>query len=219
MRWQVLIPHMPHRHDALVRLLECLAAQWDPAMQVVVFTDNLQLPYREKLQVLYDQATADYVSSLGNDDLVAPDFVPRILGALDGDPDYVGFRVRYTEGGVPQLPVVHSMQEGGWWTDAAGHHRDFMYYNPIRREIAQAIPFRGDYCDEEWAEDVRASRLVETEVFIDDELLYYQRDPGDNFHTDRRPLPREEIPPLPCYPFVKHLVFEEDDEFTRVVAR
>src|SRR4051794_16942503 len=99
MRWQILIPHMPHRHDALVRLLDVLVDQVRPGVEVLVYTDNLDVSYREKLQTLYDAATAEYVSSLGNDDSVAPDFIPRILEAMETRPDYVGYRVRYTEGG------------------------------------------------------------------------------------------------------------------------
>ena len=47
-----------------------------------------------------DMATADYTSHLANDDSVAPDFIPRVLEAMESDPDYVGFKVRYTEAGV-----------------------------------------------------------------------------------------------------------------------
>ena len=42
-------------------------------------------------------------------------------------------------------------------------------------------------------------------MFIDDELLYYRRDNSDNFHTPRQPMPADEIPPLPQYPFVRHM--------------
>lgn len=208
MKWQILIPHMPHRHESLVRLLDELAQQTRLGVEVIVFTDNLELPYREKLQTLYDSATADYVSSLGNDDMVAPDFVPRILAALDDQPDYVGFRVRYTEAGELQRPVTHSLTCGGWYEGTSGYYRDLMYYNPIRRELAEQVRFRGDFCDMEWADDLRALGIVKNEVFIEDEMLYYQRNPADNFHTQRTPLPEAEIPALPEYPFVRHMVYE-----------
>jgi hypothetical protein len=81
--------------------------------------------------------------------------------------------------------------------------RDLMYYNPIRRELAEQVRFRGQFCDVEWADDLRALGCVKTEVFIDDELHYYQRDPADNFHTNREPL--DDVPEIPDYPFVSHL--------------
>jgi hypothetical protein len=201
--WQILIPHIPHRHDKLLDLLDVLAAQMQPGVEVLIYTDNLDVSYTEKLQTLMDAATADYVSVLSNDDSVSPDFIPRVLQALEEWPDYVGFRVRYTEAGVPQAPVVHSLQCGGW-SDGEVLKRDLMYYNPIRRGLAQRVKFRGDFCDMEWADDLRALGCVRSEVFIDDELHYYQRDPADNFHTAREPMD-EPLPVIPDYPFVRHL--------------
>lgn len=205
LKWQILIPHMPHRHAKLCQLLDTLASQMRRGVEVVVLTDNLEACYRDKMQALYDMATAEYVSSLANDDLVAPDFIPRIMAAFDDGPDYVGFRVRYTEAGQPQPPVIHSLTAGGWYQNGTGIFRDLMYYNPIRLELARLVKFRGEFCDEEWAADLRALECVRTEVFIDDEMLYYQRDPADNFHVRRQPMPPAEIPPLPEYPFVRHV--------------
>jgi len=157
MRYQLLIPHIPHRHDKLVELLDTLAPQMQDGVEVLIYSDNLEHTYCEKLQALQDAATADYTSHLANDDSVAPDYIPRMLEAFDEDPDYVGFRVRYTVNGVPGLPVIHSsIHCDGWWDEPNRLCRDFMYYNPIRRTIADKIPFRGLYCDREWGDDVRA---------------------------------------------------------------
>jgi hypothetical protein len=201
--WQVLIPHIPHRHDKLVELLDVLAAQMQPGVEVLIFTDNLEHSYAEKCQALADASTADYTSHLGNDDSVSPDFIPKVMEALEQWPDYVGFRVRYTEAGILQKPVVHSLQCGGW-SDGEVLRRDLMYYNPIRRGLAQRVKFRGPYCDMEWADDLRALGCVRTEVFIDEELHYYQRDPADNFHTSREPFPGP-LPEIPDYSFVRQL--------------
>jgi hypothetical protein len=83
-----------------------------------------------------------------------------------------------------------------------------MYYNAVRRDLAQMVRFRGPFCDTEWADDLRALGCVKTEVFIDEELYYYRRDSSDNFHTSRVPMPEDEIPDLPStdtYPFVRYV--------------
>src|SRR6185369_16979838 len=201
--WQILVPHIPHRHAKLLDLLDVLEAQMRPGVEVLIYTDNLEVSYTEKLQTLMDAATADYVSVMSNDDSVSPDFVPLITEALKSWPDYVGFRVRYTEAGVPQAPVIHSLRCGCWRDTPDILLRDLMYYNPIRRGLAQRVKFRGQFCDTEWADDLRAMGCVRTEVFIDQELHYYQRDPADNFHTTR--VPMEEMPVIPDYDFVRHL--------------
>lgn len=178
-----------------------------PGVEVLVYTDNLDVSYAEKCQTLADMATADYTSHLANDDSVAPDFIPRILEALKEDPDYVGFRVRYTEAGQLMQPVIHSLDCGRWLDTSERLERDLMYYNPIRRVLAEQVRFRGPYCDTEWADDLRALGVVKSEVFIDAEMLFYRRDSSDNFHTPRQPMPVDEVPVLPEYPFVRHVVY------------
>jgi hypothetical protein len=205
-RYQILIPHIPHRHDKFCQLLETLKPQMRPGVEVLVYADNLEATYCEKLQTLADAADADYTSHLANDDSVAPDYIDKLWPAFDEDPDYIGFRVKYTLNGERGLPVIHSaMHSNGWWDEPTILRRDFMYYNPIRRSIADQIRFRGLYCDMEWAEDVRNSGLVKREVFIDDELHYYQTESADNFFTGRQPMPVDEIPELPSYPFVRYI--------------
>lgn len=208
MKWQILIPHIPHRHDTLVELLDALAAQMRPGVQVIIYPDNLEASYATKLQALADAADAEYTSHLSNDDLVAEDFIPAILGAFKQEPDYVGFKVLYTLNGVPQMACVHSLQAGGWRDTPECLYRDLMYYNPIRRDLAEMVTFRGDYCDREWADDLRALGCVKNEVFIDRELHHYRWSTADNFHTGRQPVPEDQIPELPsikAYPFVKYI--------------
>ncbi|HXJ25685.1 MAG TPA: hypothetical protein VNH17_08300 [Streptosporangiaceae bacterium] len=211
--WQIVIPTIPHRHAKLEALLGVLGPQLDwanpptaaPNVRVLAWRDNLEHSYADKLQGLYDAATASYVSSLADDDSVAPDFVYRCLAAMTAGPDQVGFRVRYTEAGTLQCPVIHSLRNPGWYGTGFGLFRDHMYYNPVRRELAAEVRFRGPYCDEEWAADLRALGHVTTEKFIDAEMLYYQRDSADNFHTPKAPMAPGDIPPRPERPWLDWL--------------
>ncbi len=204
--WQILVTTIPHRHDRLCRLLALLDSQMRPGVGVLLRQDNIRDGYRRNLQELMDAATAEYVSAIADDDSVSPDFIPRITEALESRPDYVGFRVRYTENGVRQKPVIHSLSCGGWQEHGPEFRRDLMYQNPVRREHAQQVKFRGLACDTEWADDMRALGIVRTEVFIDDELFYYQRDLSDYIATPRQPLPENLIQPLPAYPWLTVLL-------------
>jgi hypothetical protein len=201
--WQILMTTIPHRHAKLAALLERLDAQMQPGVTALIYRDNLEVTYEQKLQALVDEAHAEYVSVLQCDDSVSADYVPRVLKALESRPDYVGYRVRYTEAGVRQMPVIHSLACGGWHDSPRQLQRDLCYFNPIRLELARQVRFRGPYCDTEWADDLRALRCVRTEEFIDDEIFWYQRDPADNFHTPRQPVPEDKIPDLPSYPWLE----------------
>ena len=148
-----------------------------------MFRDNLQVGYGEKCQRLVDSSEADYVSFLDDDDWVADDFVPTIAEALEQQPDYVGFRVLFTEDGVPCMPVVHSLQYHGWANTPDGLYRDINHFNPIRRELALLGDWTGgNFADRRWAEQLRNLGVVRDEVFIDRELHHYRRSTTDTFH-------------------------------------
>lgn len=216
--WDLLIPTIPHRHETLCRLLAELDRQAQPGFGVRVYRDNLDRPgilSYEKWQDLADSSQADYVSWAGDDDMVAPDFVPRIMAALESRPDYVGFMVRFTLDGVLQLPVEHSLRNPGW-ADWPRMTRDITHFNPVRRELALLArwgTWKTPGEDADWAAALRATGQVKTEEWIPDEMYYYQRGstPSGNFWATavRDPVPPEEIKPLPDYPWLT--VLKADD--------
>jgi hypothetical protein len=212
--WNILIATIPHRHDKLLALLADLDAQMQPGVSVLLCRDEHMAGYRPGLQALMDAATAEYVSALADDDAYSPDAVSRIMAALETRPDYVGFRVRLTQNGVRMPPVIHSLAYHGWngcvpseqsfsrpW-GPGGFTLDLMYVNPVRREHAQRVRFRGFACDTEWADDMRALGIVKTEVFIDDEIYYYRRDLLDYISTPHGTFREDIIQPLPSYPWL-----------------
>lgn len=210
MKYEFLIPTVPHRHEKLCNLLEVINSQIVPGVGALLYRDNLRVSYREKLQALSDFATGEYVSILQDDDSIAPNYLACVLSALESNPDQVGFRVRHTTDGVP-ANVIHSKIHWSGHMFANGtHYRDYMYFNPMRREMFQAVKFRGDACDDEWTEDQRARGAVKTEVFVDDRIFYYIRTSSDNWHTlrARQPMPADEFQPLPNYPWLSVLLDE-----------
>ena len=209
--WDILLPTMPHRHDQMCGLLAELDRQWQPGLGVLIYRDNLQRPGNAsygKWQDLQEMSQADYTSFIADDDWVAPDFVTRIMGALQSRPDYVGFAVRYTFDGNPATPVDHSLRHTGWHDSAAVLARDIVHHNPIRRDLALQATWATDHqgADRTWAADLRATGKVQDEVYLPEQMYYYQetsvswsrwggRNPG--------PLPDHEIKPVPEYPWLK----------------
>jgi len=212
--WNILITTIPHRHDRVCGLLALIDSQMRPGVSVLLCRDEHLHGYRPGLQALMDAATAEYVSAIADDDSYAPDTIPRIMAALETRPDYVGFRVRFTQNGYRQNLVTHSLAYHGWNGCVPSEHGysrpfgpdgfnlDLMYVNPIRREYAQQVRFRGLACDVEWADDIRALGVVKTEAFIDDEIFYYQRNLSDYISTPRGTFREDVIQPLPSYPWL-----------------
>jgi hypothetical protein len=196
--WDLLICSIWHRTDMLAELLGELERQYQPGLGVRVCRDNLGMTYGDKCQLLLESSTADYVSFLDDDDWVEPDFVGTIMAALDKQPDYVGFKVKYTVNGEPQIPVYHTLRYGGWVNNPEALYRDIVHFNPIRRDLAlQGRWEGGDGADRRWADQLRAKGCVRNEVFIDRELHLYRFRSHDTFTLSSVQAPLEQEPPAP----------------------
>jgi len=205
-RWDLLVCSIAHRTEMLTELLGEFARQRaeleNPAsVSVIVFRDNLQTEYGAKCQALLEASTADYVSWFDDDDWPAPDFMASVLEALEEQPDYVGFKVRYTEDGVPQVPVYHTLRYSGWVNNPEALYRDIVHFNPIRRDLALRGRWEGgDGADRRWADQLRALGCVREEVFIDRELHHYRHRPADTFTVASLRAPLEQPPEAPLAP-------------------
>jgi hypothetical protein len=198
--WDILIPSIAHRTDMLDELLGHLHAQLRPGVGVICYRDNREQVYGPKCQRLYDASEADYVSMLDDDDWVADDYIPAVMGALEERPDQVGYRIRYTENGVPQQPIVHTLSAGGWLEDGGTLYRDICHKNPVRRDIAIEAPWEGDGgADITWAFNLRQRGRIQTEVFIDRELYHYR---STGAYNTSGLAPMEDPPPRPDHDWV-----------------
>jgi len=194
-----------------VRLLGELDPQMiHPEVGVRVYWDNLQARYGAKCATLVATSAADYVSFVDDDDAVAPDYVDRIVRALDSEPDYVGFPVNFTVDGKPGQPVELSLRHTGWADSAAVLTRDYVHKNPIRRELALQGVW-GDHliADKEWAdslrEAIRMSGRLLREEWIPDPMYHYRLDTTDSITVDRVPVPEDQQRPLPAYTWLTWL--------------
>jgi len=184
--WDILICSIPHRTLLLIDLLTELERQHLPGVGILVCRDNVEMPYGDKCQKLLEASDADYVSFLDDDDWIVGDFVHVIRQALREKPDYVGFKVKYTEDGVPQMPVIHSLEHDGWHNTPDALYRDIVHFNPIRRDLAlQARWSGGGGADRDWADHLRKLNIVNTQVFIDREIHHYRHE-GWTFSVPER---------------------------------
>lgn len=205
--WDALICTIPHRHEKLLELLADLDRQWQPGFGVLLYRDNLENHYGDKTGILVSTSQAQYVSCIDDDDLLAPDGVSRVMTALESQPDYVGFPVCWTQDGVVQIPVEHSLRYNGWTDSPEMLRRDIAQFNPIRRELALLGGWEGGYeAERRWSDRVRESGLCVTEEWLPEPVYLYRESSGDTFTTCRQSLPPEQIPPLPVYPWLRQIV-------------
>lgn len=173
--WDILLLTLPSRGHFLNRMIAGLEpqVQGHGQVHVVIEThDNPEKTLGEMRQAMREASRATYICFVDDDDLVAEDYVDRILPLLTED--YVGFRLQAYEDGVALPgPTYHSLLCGGWFdrTFADGTrawYRDISHLNPIRRELALAVPMYGGFAeDSRWAGELRRLAVVKRERFVD----------------------------------------------------
>jgi hypothetical protein len=213
--WDLLICTIPHRHGGLCGLLEDLDRQITENNAVgrvgaVLYRDNITVTYGAKTQALLNAATADYVSCIDDDDLLAPGAMTRVLHALDQRPDYVGFAVRWTKNGDLMLPVEHSLRHPPWENKPDMLYRSVMHFNPIRRDIALGGTWDGgNEAEVRWQSQILTQDRCKTEVWIPDPPVYwYRENTFDTFNSTRAQIPAYQIEPVPSYPWLRVLETE-----------
>lgn len=166
----------------LDRLLTDLRPQLNRHVRVLTLTDDGDRSIGAKRQTMLETATADYVSFVDDDDLIAPDYCRRILTVLNGadPPDVVGFRLRCFEGGALTGVAVHSYDHARIATPEASksvyrYDRNPNHLNPIRREIALEVGYKPLDTGEDGDYAVRLSCLTPRlrETFLDWVAYHY----------------------------------------------
>jgi hypothetical protein len=146
------------------------------SVEVLVACDNKEISIGKKRQNLLEQATGNYCAFIDDDDFVAPDYVDKILSALETKPDCVGFKIHCTtNGGNPQSAIT-SIRYPKWVDNVDGyaHCRSVYHKSPVRRELALQVGFPDLRYSEDRVYSIGIMKLVKTEVFIDSVLYFYR---------------------------------------------
>lgn len=144
-----------------------------PEVEVIVETDRGERSVGIKRQALLEQASGRYVAFIDDDDLVASDYVSRILAALDLGPDCVGFRGVITTNGENPEVFEHALRHEEWCTREGVHLRCPNHLNPVRRDLALRVGFPAIHYGEDRDYSVRLRPLLQTEVFLEGEPMYH----------------------------------------------
>jgi hypothetical protein len=181
--WTILVPTLGQRAGLFERLMAALLPQLDPyegRVRVVAWWNNGEPTLADIRQELVLSTTTDYLSFADDDDLVPDYFVAEVMRALDERPDYVGWQTHYTANGRDHGLVDHSLRHGGWYERKNPYAllRDITHINPMRTEVAKRGDFRqgvrtGRPEDRPWVEQIRVTRQLKREVYIDKIMYEY----------------------------------------------
>lgn len=178
--WSILVPTLGERRPLFERLMALLLAQAEQhgeRVRVIGWFNNGSPSLPKIRQAMVKAVTTDYLCFFDDDDLPSPFYVDQVLTALDQKPDYVGFQVQCYSNGRPIAVAYHSLEHRRWRNLPGRFERDISHINPIRSVLARQADFSltrsGGAEDRAWADQLRRSRTVRTQVVIDRILYHY----------------------------------------------
>jgi glycosyltransferase involved in cell wall biosynthesis len=176
-RLSILLATVVSRAGLFAKLHAHLAyqAEGNP-VEIVVACDNKEISIGAKRQQLLERATGDYVAFIDDDDWVSPNYVDRILVALESGPDCVGFLITCTTNGKNPVKAITSMRYPRWVENKDGyaHCRSCYHKSPHRRDIGLKVGFRDLRYGEDRFYSDGLMKLVRTESFVDEVLYHYR---------------------------------------------
>lgn len=193
--WTVLIPTLGQRGDKLRRLLDVLLPQLEPygkRARVLALWNNGEYPVSVIRQTLLRATSTKYFNFVDDDDLVPEYYAREIMRALEYNPDYLGWPTRYYVDGRYSQTIDNSLTYGAWCTINNMLRRDISHTHTMRTSVGQLADFRyamkGRAEDRVWVRQVRDSRLLKREVYIDRIMYhyYYSRSESDTWRQRNR---------------------------------
>ena len=131
------------------------------------------MPIGFKRNMLVNSASGKYVCFVDDDDTVSPDYIPKILAAIQTDPDCVGIEGEITTDGRNPKKFIHSLRYDHWYEAGGIYYRTPNHLNPIRKSIAQQVPFPTINFGEDADFSKRVHPLLKTEVYVDGVIYHY----------------------------------------------
>lgn len=174
----ILICSLASRADKLQRLMNVLQPQINEAVELLIKTDNGEIPIGKKRNLLLEEATGTYIAFVDDDDLVSEDYVKKILEAIESNPDCCGIQGIITFQGQGARMFIHSLKYKEWFEQNNIYYRCPNHLNPVKREIALQVKFPETNFGEDKDYSTRLFPLLKEERFISGVVYHYLYEKG-----------------------------------------
>lgn len=170
MRLSILICSLKSRSVQLNRLLDQLGPQQTPDVEIKVLADAGELTVGAKRQRLLEQAEADYVCFIDDDDCISQRYVEGLLEAIETTlPDCVSMQGVRRQDGKPPTAMLMSRNQ----RRQGVLNRPINHLCPVERSLATATGFADMDCGEDCDYADRLSPLLSTEAYANPGLVQY----------------------------------------------
>lgn len=172
----ILIPTLETRKQFLERLTQVLLSQCNEHdVKILKHLDKGEKKIGTKRNELLDGCETEYCVFIDDDDLVASDYVEKVMEGIKKGVDVVTFKGIITSEGKRPETFIHKL--GLKYTQQPGiYFRPPNHLNPMKTEYARQIRFpelsHGE--DSDFCKRLQESGLLKTEYYIDESLYFYQ---------------------------------------------
>jgi hypothetical protein len=185
LKLSILIPTLPERKESFSELMRELFMQiaeseaWNDVEVLYDDTKRGVITTGEKRNNLIGRAIGNYVWQVDDDDMVFPSAISNILTAIESEPDCLSINgIMTTDGGTERQWFIAIGNEyvADYSTGKEIYLRYPNHITPIKRSIANQFKFPSlnNFEDKAWADMVRNSGLLKTEVKIELPIYHYK---------------------------------------------
>lgn len=180
MKLSILVCSLSKRKDFLLRLYKILTPQLTDEVEVLFEIDDGEATIGAKRNALLRKAKGDYITFVDDDDRVSPDYVSKILNAIESSPDVVGIHLLMTTDGVTEEKTFHSIVYTHWFDEPdpekpwlRRYYRNPNHLNPVKREHALKVMFPEISMGEDKVYSTNLLQYCKTEVYIKEPIYFY----------------------------------------------
>jgi len=173
----ILILTLPTRIDSYATLIKTLNQQVIDnnlinRVQIMSLCDTKEISVGEKRNILLNQSCGRYVCFIDDDDLIAPDYVIKLMNAIQSNSDVITFCGDYVENTI-RTPFSISMIHRGNYNEQNMFYRLPNHLCPVKREIALNSMFTDKNFGEDSDYAERINSFIKNEYHIQEKLYFY----------------------------------------------
>lgn len=191
MKLSILIPTLNEQRN--IRCLQRLRKILDPQIckfsgqvEIVINDAGRNLPTGTKRNQLIKNSEGEYFCFIDDDDVVPDYYVEELLNAIEQGPDVITFIGYMTTDG--KLRQDFTIKLGSEYVTKDNHH--YRYPNHLccfKRSVVEHIKFKPIWQTEDyqWATEINNKGLLKSEVHIEKEMYWYDKEDYNKIEVPR----------------------------------
>ena len=176
----ILILTLPTRIDSYATLIKSLNQQVIEnnlinRVQILTLCDTKEISVGEKRNILLNKSCGRYVCFIDDDDVIAPNYLIKIISALSSNADVITFCGDYMENSI-RTEFSISMVHRGNFNHPNMFYRLPNHLCPVKREIALSCQFTDKNYGEDSDYAEKINKYLKNEYHIQEKLYFYMYD-------------------------------------------